>query len=241
MHRAKCLILISIWLSVGIVSAAEKGAVSLGTDKRLAHRVTISSDTVRLAEVVKLLNSVAKADIYVQAELLRRPVAIAVNHKSVADVMENLAVLFGASWIRRDDAYILVTDEVKLQMVSAPKIQVDTQQVKQAFFRSLTPVQIARLRANVRIPFNRFSPAQRRWALILARERFLAQPQMYPSSILRGKGLELAAAVIGRVNRQGLSVPTGLIELSLVSDIITDSGTLTQDGPIADRPRVRIR
>jgi hypothetical protein len=241
MHPAMRALLIVLVLAAALPVSAQAGAstrVELTRDERLSKQLTFPGDTLRLQEVIKAIHAATEVPLMVQGDLLRRPVVLAVKDRSASELLEDLRVLFGGTWVRRDDGYLLVTDEVTAKLVAAYPQETSTQQEEQALARSLNRVQWAALRESGVLPFAALTPAQRRLALTVLRDRYLREPDRYPSSIVVGKGVRLtvprsdAAVRIGRP----ASMPPGTIfagervwELSLEVPAIQDNGSLQQE------------
>jgi hypothetical protein len=238
----RSLVLLALLGPIAMVSSSnaaltQERPVDLQNDPRLTRKLSLPGDTLRLQQVVKTLGEVTEVDILVQGDLLRRPVAITVKNKTAADILEQLGLLFGGTWLRRGDSYLLVTDEVTARMITAHRADAATDREEQALFRSITPQQLARLREGKTVGYERLTPSQKRLVLTIARDRFLKQPEQYPSSILAGKGVELFRTIVATTGAGGRPVLTfspndpnlrnpSTIELGV--PMIADNGELTQ-------------
>src|SRR5688572_481903 len=105
--RGLKIALVLILLFAVRMEARSEGVTDLKSDSRLTAKIELAGDTQAIGTVIRLLSERTKVDLFVQGDLLRRPVAIAVRGRAAHEVLDNLATLFGGSWLKRGDAYLL--------------------------------------------------------------------------------------------------------------------------------------
>jgi len=203
--------------------------VDLASDARLAQKLAFKGGVLPLGKVIEQVNEATEAEILVQGDLLRRPVTLAVKDKSCADLLEDLAVLFGGVWVRRKESYLLVTDEVTARLVGAYRETTHTNREELALYRTLTPFHYAEFRRSKRLTFDRMSPEQQRLVLWIVRDRYLQDPGQYPSSILTGKGVTLTPlfTTVEQPDGSYRVPPNGPYSVELEVPAISDDGVLT--------------
>ncbi len=186
--------IVALLLSVlGAGAAAPRPAppLNLAKEPALQERITFRGDVLHLHEAVRALGDTAGVPVAVQGEVLRRRVALAVREKSCAEVMEILASLFGGTWVKKGGAYVLITDEALANLVGAYPETGNTQGLEQALARSLTVPQLGSLSKNGVLTVDAFNRPQRELVQAIMRDRYLREPDRYPSSVLTGRGVRL--------------------------------------------------
>jgi hypothetical protein len=233
--------LIALWIAFPGLSAPQaSSSPDLTKDERLAKKLTLPGDTLPLAQVIKGVHAATGVSLMVQGDLLRRPVAIAVKDKTCAEILENLRVLFGGTWVRRGDSYLLVTDEtVAKQMANYPE-GTSTVREGQALRRSFTSVQVEALRRNGGVDFQSLSPVQKRLVLTMLRDEYLRDPSRYPSSILTGKDVRLTYPSAPPIVLRRPDLPPGDVMVLHSPEITIHVPVIQDDGSLASWPLVTI-
>jgi hypothetical protein len=231
MFRIHMMLLLSLCALVpGLAASKQERGPDLQRDARLTKKLKLPGETVRLQQIVQRLSETTEVDLMVQGDLLRRPLAVAVKDKTAAEVMENLAVLFGGTWLRRGDGYLLITDEVTANLVAAYPPERSTEEEERALFTSITPQQLTQMQQRGPLRFERMTPAQQRLVLAITRDRYLKEPHRFPSSIVTGKGLMIITARAFYDKGDGRpAMPTGSYTIELVGPGFGDDGVLAEN------------
>lgn len=228
MSRASALTLLVCAVVLPAMAAPKPTPpADLEKDARLSKKLSLAGEVIPLRQVAQLVNEATGVDVMVQGDLLRRPIVIAAKDRSAAEILSNVALLFGGTWIRRGDAYLLVSDEITANLVASYPSDTSTDRLERAPFASLSQLQAQHLRRGDRIAFDELTPGQKRLINSITRDRFLREPQRYPSSILTGKGIALVPArtFVDRGDGRA-AVPTGGFTVELEAPEILADGTL---------------
>jgi hypothetical protein len=213
-------------------------SAELRADRRLNKTLTVNGQVVRVPVLLRRVSETAGVDVFVQGDLLKRPVSIATRGKPIADLLDNLAVLFGGTWVKRNDGYVLVTEEVSAKEIGSLAAG-DTLAEERAFFSSITPAQVVAVRTVGLIKLAQLTQQQQRLACLIARDRFLRNPEKYSASILKGTGLQVGRILETRTLPGGtlLADPSLPGTLCLNGWSIMDSGELFPETLASDNQR----
>lgn len=159
----------------------------LQADRRLDKLLSIQSDVLPLAQVVPEIHKQLGVDIMVQGDMLRRAVVIRQSNRPAKELLTDLGLMLGGTWVKRQDAFLLLTDDVTAGLVKRWKGRQAIAE-GQALIRSLTPGQQRTLADGKNVKFNQLLPVQQRLARVIATEAFLEDPQRFPSSVVTGEG-----------------------------------------------------
>jgi hypothetical protein len=160
-------------------------------DSRLDRSLTVRAEVIPLARVVPEIHKQLGVDIMIQGEMLRRTVTIQQAGRPARELLADVGLLLGGTWIKRDDAYLLLTDDVTAGLVKRWNGRQAVRE-SQALVLSLTRDQLRLLENGQNIKYEQLLPTQQRLVRTIATEAFLENPQRYPSSVVTGEGFLIA-------------------------------------------------
>jgi hypothetical protein len=226
------LAMLACWLVVSPLLGAPPPALKpdLRKDERLAKEISFNGEAMPMHRALRAVRDTAGVFVSAQGELLRRPVAIAARKKSCVLVMEDLALLFDAAWVYRQDQYMLIADKDLAKQVAAYPARVSTAAQEAELLRSLTQVQLESLRGAGVVPLAVMGPEQKQLALADVRDRYLRRPDRFLLSVVTGEGVRLVCPARLAANRPSSEpgpAPAGPPTLRLDAPAIGEDGSTT--------------
>ncbi len=188
---------LTLWLVAALLLSAPANPAKkdpLQKDARLGTTLSLTPTETTLREVLGKLQERTKVSLLVQSDVRKRPVVVAVGGKSAADILEQIAHLFGGNWEKSGDGYVLVCKDI-LYLSTAEAIRTgDTIADEKRLGSSLDQLQERVLSVRPSIPFRQLRPDQQQLLSKILVNRYFKSPGLYPSSILTGWGVELRVA-----------------------------------------------
>jgi hypothetical protein len=147
---------------------------------------------LRLA--VRRLRDATGVPLKCEPGLAGRFVAVGVLHEEPAPrLMRALAVAVSARWVRSGDAYVLcrLPELARVADLTEAQLSQMLESNAKGLLESLTEEQAARLSRGEKVPFDAFTPRQRRHALDVAVAAIAGAPEWYRAEALTGAGIYL--------------------------------------------------